>query len=158
MADDPGGVSLEQYTKYVVATSTNPDGDRDAMARDNGIPAERQQEIIEAWGARLSADHALLQRHSDLYQQGLAEAGVQRPDITLETYASMLQAVQGGASVEQVTTQHGMTIPQWAMVNQYFGGQMSSDPAVAAKFAQLMMAGMQRMQNMPPPPAGPSVV
>ncbi len=159
MADDPYGVSLEQYTRYVVATSTEPQGDREAIAGASGIPPDHQQEVIEAWGARLSSDRDVLQRHNDLYQQGLAEAGIQRPDISLEQYVGMLQAVQAGTSVEQVTAQHGMTVPQWAMVNQHFGERLSSDPGFAARFAQAMMAGMQGMAPSPStPPPGPPVV
>ncbi len=135
--DTVEGLSLERFTEMAVALTDKSREEQEAIAQSYGLAPGRLQAVVDAWTARMS-DPQTLNRYHELYQQELVEAGVQRPEVTLEQYAAMMKAMSGGTSVQDVCMQNGITVQQWAMVAQHWGSQMMADPSLAVRFAQLM--------------------
>ena len=133
------GVSLEQYTKAAVAIFGLGEEEAEAAARDHGIPAGRMLPIGEEWSRRMTANPELVHRYNALYQEGMKEAGVVAPDITLEQYAEILK--RGSETpLEKLLPEFGLNLQTWALVLGSWGERMMADPSLALRFAQLMGA------------------
>jgi hypothetical protein len=132
-------MSLERYAELTVALFGKEGPARAEVAARFGLSDDRIDPLIEEWTAKLQSDHDTLTRYNDLYQQELVKAGVQRPDVPMETYAKILGQASGGKQVQAVAAEHGMDMQQFAMVAQYWGQKMQADTGLAIRFAELMM-------------------
>jgi hypothetical protein len=142
------GVTLEKYAELAVALYDKEGPARAAAAASVGVDDTRVEEIVAAWMKRMESEPGLVQQYSTLYQQALVKAGVQRPDISVETYAQMMGAMSAGRPMDQVTKEHGMTIPQFAMVSQHWSEEMIANPQLAVRYAELMMAAQAAHKGM----------
>jgi hypothetical protein len=137
------GLTLEQYTDLTVALFGKDGPERDAAAEALGIRADRVDAIVAAWTRRVQSDLSLLQRFNDLYQQALVRAGVQRPDVPMETYAEIMGATSSGTPLDQALAQHGMDMQQFALLSQYWGQQMMADPGLAQRYLAAILAAQK---------------
>jgi hypothetical protein len=134
------GVTLEQYSELTVALFGKAGSEAAAAAERFGIPGDRLDAIIAAWTRRVQTDPALLQRYNDLYQQALHRAGVQRPDVPMETYATIVGTISSGTPADQAVAQQGMDLQQFALLAQYWGEKMAADPSLAERYLAAMLA------------------
>ena len=132
-------MSLERYAELTVALFGKEGPARAEVAARFGLSDDGVDPLIEEWTAKLQSDHSMLVRYNDLYQQALVKAGVQRPEVPIETYAQILGHATGGKPIQEVAAEHGMDMQQFAMVSQFWGQKMMADPSLAVRFWQLMM-------------------
>ncbi len=133
------GVSLEQYTKVTVAIFGLSEAEAEGVAVAHGLPAGRLQAIGEEWSRRMTAHPEMVHRYNALYQEGMKEAGVVAPDITLEQYAEILRRGKE-MPLEQLLPEFGLNLQTFALVSGSWGERMMADPSLAVRFAQLMGA------------------
>ena len=143
------GFSLKRFTALAVDLYGKSEAECEEIARAHGVPEGRLQELIAAWTARMRNPVTVFRYHR-LYQRALRERGVQRPEVSVEQYAELLKAAQGG-DIAEVCKKHGMTVQQWSMVSQHMGMKMLFNPSLARRFAELMHEG----HSHPPPDEGP---
>lgn len=150
-----GGITLETYAELGVALFGKDPSERDAILANHGLTSPGLGAAVAAWSARFQRDPAAALAYNDLYQRAMVAAGVQRPNVPLETYAQMLAEISSsGGDVAGVCLRHGMDVQQFALLSQHWGQQVMSDPALAQRFAALMMGS----GAMTPPATAPPVM
>ncbi|MFN2543079.1 MAG: hypothetical protein ABR600_00715 [Actinomycetota bacterium] len=142
------GITLTQYAELTVALFDKDGPERDAVATAHGVSPDRLETVIAAWTQQMQTQPGLVTQYSDAYQAALVRAGVQRPDVSLDTYAEMTGAISGGLDIQAVTAKHGMTAQQYAMVAQYWSQQMMGDPQLAVRYAEVMMTTQASAKGM----------
>jgi hypothetical protein len=156
VADDPfgeeAGVSLGRYAELGVALFGKEGEERDAIMRAHGIDAVGVDAAVAGWTRRMQGNPAVALAYNGLYQRAMVAAGVRRPDVHLETYAQMVGEISAGTPTEEVCRRHGMDLQEFALLSQHWGAQMGRDPALAQRFASLVMAGRGTTPAAPPPP------
>ncbi|MGH2662711.1 MAG: hypothetical protein ACRDH8_07850 [Actinomycetota bacterium] len=88
--DTVEGLILERFTEMAVALQDKSREEQEAIAQSYGVAPGRLQALVDGWTARMS-DSQTLNRYHELYQMELAEAGVERPEVTLEQYAVIMK-------------------------------------------------------------------
>jgi hypothetical protein len=151
---EEGGLTLQQYAELGVALFGREGAERDAILQAHGLDAARLDAANTAWMARLQRDPAAALAYNDLYQWAMVSAGVQRPDVPLETYAQMLREISGGTPTADVCTAHGMDLQQFALLSQFWSMQLAGNPELAARFATAMTGAGPTMPTTPAPGAG----
>lgn len=143
------GISLEKYARVAVELHRTPSEKMDETAEAMGIPAGRLTAIAEGWNARMVQYPEVVTRYSELYQQGMKDAGIEAPDISLEQYADILK--QGRTRpINEILPEFGLNMQTFAMVSGQWIEKMSADTTLAAKLAELLGGPQQ------PPASGGS--
>lgn len=134
------GISLEKYARAAVELHRVPQERMDAAAEALGIPAGRLQAISEGWNKRMTEHPEVVQRYSALYQQGMRDAGIEAPEITLEQYAEILREA-GKRPLAEVLPASGLNLQTFALVSGQWIDRMAADTTIAARLATLMGGG-----------------
>ena len=131
------GISLRRYARVAVELHRVTPEQMEATAEAHGIPKGRLQAIAEEWNRRMQADPQVVQRYSELYQEGMREAGIEAPDISLEQYADILVKSKT-APLQEVLSEFGLTIQTFALVSGQMGERLQADPSLAAKLGEIL--------------------
>ena len=131
------GITLRHYARVAVELHRVPPEQMEATAEGHGIPKGRLQAIAEEWNRRMQADPQVVQRYSDLYQEGMREAGIVAPEITLEQYADIIIRSKT-TPLEQVLPEFGLTIQTFALVSGTWGERLQADPSLAARLGEIL--------------------
>jgi hypothetical protein len=151
-----GGMTLETYAEVGVALFGKEPAERDAILSRYGLTSSGLDAAVTAWTARFQRDPAAALAYNDLYQRAMVAAGVQRPEVPIETYAQMLAEISSsGGDVAAVCARHGMDVQQFALLSQHWGQQVMRNPLLAQRFAAIMMESGAMTPHAVPPPAIP---
>jgi hypothetical protein len=131
------GISLEKYARVAVELHRTPSEKMDETAEAMGVPAGRLQAIADGWNQRMAKHPEVVQRYSALYQQGMRDAGIEAPEITLEQYAEILKEA-GKRPLAEVLPAYGLNVQTFALVSGQWIDRMAADASIAAKLAGLM--------------------
>ena len=156
-----GGITLETYADLGVVLFGKDPAERDAILQQRGLTSAGLDASVEAWNARFQRDPSAALAYNDLYQRAMLAHGVQRPDLPLETYAQMLGEISGGTDTAAVCANHGMNLQEFALLSQYWGSQVASDPGLAQRFAAMMSGGAMAPPTSAPPgvqPGGATII
>lgn len=131
------GITLEVYARVAVELHGLPPERMDAAAQAHGIPSGRLQAVAEGWNKRMAQHPEVVQRYSALYQQGMRDAGIEAPEITLEQYAEILREA-GKRPLEEVLPAYGLNVQTFALVSGQWIDRMRTDTTIAARLAGLL--------------------
>jgi hypothetical protein len=131
------GISLEKYARVAVELHRVRADQMDEKAHELGIPEGRLQAISEGWNQRMAEHPEVVQRYSALYQQGMRDAGIEAPEITLEQYAEILKE-SGKRPLAEVLPAYGLNVQTFALVSGQWIDRMAADATIAARLAALM--------------------
>jgi hypothetical protein len=148
---EEGGLTLEAYAQVGVALFGKEGAERDAILAAHGTTAAGLDAAVEGWAQRFHSEPGAALAYNDAYQRAMVAAGVQRPDVPLETYAQMLMEISHGGETSAVCSAHGMNIQEFALLSQHWSEQLGANPALAQRFAALMMSAGPATPAIPSP-------
>jgi hypothetical protein len=152
---EEGGLTLDAYAQLGVALFGKEGAERDAIMAAYGTTAAGLDAAVEGWSRRFQTEPGAALAYNDAYQQAMVAAGVQRPDVPLETYAQMLAEISHSGDTAAVCSAHGMDLQQFALLSEHWTEQLGRNPALAQRFATLMMSAGPATPTTSPPATPP---
>jgi hypothetical protein len=144
------GIRLERYAELAVGMQGMDEDGMRAHAEANGVTPGTWEQVRDGWNARFETKVPVMMRWGQLYRQKLAAAGVERPDITFEQYATITAERDTGTTIDEIYEEYGLTVSTWALVSDHWVGQLAADPPLMTRFEALVQAERARIQGDSP--------
>jgi hypothetical protein len=142
------GVTLEQYAEVAVGMQgLSPDDDAGmrAYAESHGIAPGTWDAVRDGWNARFEKSPDLVLHWGDVYRQALAKGGTERPDITYEQYVTITAKRNKGVPLDDIYAEFDLTVATFALVSDYWVGELTKDPQLGARFQNEVKALMETL-------------
>lgn len=156
--DPIAGISLEHYAD-LAAKMKDCGGDLEVCAQiaaDNGVDRATWQAAMDGWNARMndpSTAGEVAMAYMPLYQAALARTG---PPATcsFEDFVGMSAMVSSPAyGLEKMYAHYGIQTPAWSQISTHWVQQLTTDMALAGRFAAEKQQWMDHFASGGAPPS-----
>lgn len=134
--DPVAGYDLAGYARVAAELAENAEPRADVLARaglsESGWLAIEKTWLLRLTTAALQGDMALLNEHDAALAAAQAERAAAAPPPSLEDYARVLAAIEGGQDPALAIAGAGLSIAAFARSHQSFTAKMAVDEALAS--------------------------